>query len=84
MGESHGYARDAYLGTIGIHIGCTSALLREPLSTCRSHTPILGSGHVWLYPLNIVPTHSHRALGFAAGGSAHEEFCSCMYHGRTI
>ena len=46
MGESHAYARDAYLGTIGIHIGCTSALPRENLSTCRSDTPILGSGHV--------------------------------------
>ena len=48
---------------------CTSALPRGTLSTCRSDTPILGSGHVRLYPLDTLPTHPHRALGFAARGS---------------
>ena len=37
---------------------CSSALPRGTLSTCRSDTPILGSGHVWLYPLYTVPTTS--------------------------
>ena len=35
---------------------CTSALPRGTLSKCRSDTPILGSGHVRLYPLDTVPT----------------------------
>ena len=35
---------------------CSSALPRGTLSTCRSDTPILGSGHVRLYPLYTVPT----------------------------
>ena len=35
---------------------CTIALPRGTLSTCQSDTPILGSGHVRLYPLNTVPT----------------------------
>ena len=35
---------------------CSSALPRGNLSTYRSDTPILGSGHVWLYPLDTVPT----------------------------
>ena len=35
---------------------CSSALPRGNLSTCRSDTPILGSGHVRLYPLDTVPT----------------------------
>ena len=35
---------------------CTSALPRGTLSTCRSDTRILGSGHVRLYPLDTVPT----------------------------
>ena len=35
---------------------CTSALPRGTLSTCRSDTPIMGSGHVRLYPLDTVPT----------------------------
>ena len=35
---------------------CTNALPRGTLSTCRSDTTILGSGHVWLYPLDTVPT----------------------------
>ena len=35
---------------------CTSALPCGTLSTCRSDTPILGSGHVRLYPLDTVPT----------------------------
>ena len=35
---------------------CTSALPRGTLSTCRSDTPILGSEHVWLYPLDTIPT----------------------------
>ena len=35
---------------------CTSALPRGTLSTCCSDTHILGSGHVWLYPLDTFPT----------------------------
>ena len=35
---------------------CTSDLPLGTLSTCRSDTPILGSGCVWLYPLDTVPT----------------------------
>ena len=35
---------------------CSSALPRGTLSTCRSDTPILGSEHVWLYPLDTIPT----------------------------
>ena len=35
---------------------CTSALPCGTLSTCSSEIPILGSGHVWLYPLDTVPT----------------------------
>ena len=35
---------------------CTSALPHGTLSTCRSDIPILGSGHVRLYPLDTVPT----------------------------
>ena len=35
---------------------CSSALPRGSLFTCRSDTPILGSGHVLLYPLDTVPT----------------------------
>ena len=54
------------------------------LSTCLSNTPILGSVQVLLYPLDTVPTHPHRALGFAARGSTRKELSSCMYHGRTI
>ena len=56
MIEFPGRARSAYLGTIDIGTGCTSALPRGTLSTCRSDTPILGSGHVRLYPLDTVPT----------------------------
>ena len=56
MGEFPGRARSAYSGTIYIGTGCTSALPRETLSTCRSDTPILGSGHVRLYLLDTVPT----------------------------
>ena len=56
MGEFPGRARSAYLGTTDIGIGCTSDLTRGLLSTCRSDTPILGSGQVWLYPLDTVPT----------------------------
>ena len=56
MGESHGHARDAYSGTIGICIGCTSALPRGTLFTCRSENPIIGNGHIRLYPFDIVPT----------------------------
>ena len=41
-------------------IVCTSALPRGTLSTCRSDTPILGSGHVRLYPLDTVPTQSQE------------------------
>ena len=62
---------------------CSIALPRGTLSTCRSDTPILGSGYVRLYPLDTVPTHPRRALVFAAHGSAHGELSSCMYHGRT-
>ena len=83
MGEFPGRARSAYLGTIDIGTGCTSALPRGTLSTCLSDTPILGSGHVWLYPLDTVPTHPCRALGFSARGSTRGELSSCMYHGRT-
>ena len=35
---------------------CSSDLPRGTLSTCLSDTPILGSGHVLLYPLDTVPT----------------------------
>ena len=35
---------------------CTSSLPRGTLSTCRSDTPILGSGNMRLYPLDTVPT----------------------------
>ena len=35
---------------------CSSALPHGTLSTCRSDTPILGSGHVRLYPLDTVTT----------------------------
>ena len=62
---------------------CTSDLPRGTLSTCRSVTPILGSGHVRLYPLDVVPTHPRRALVFAARDSTHNDLSSCMYHGRT-
>ena len=62
----------------------SSALPHVTLSTCLSDIPILGSGHVLLYPLDTVPTHPHRALGFAARGSTRKELSSCMYHGRTI
>ena len=48
-----------------------------PGGTC-SDTPILGIGYVLLYPLDTVPTHLRRALGFAARGSTHGELYSCM------
>ena len=35
---------------------CSSALPHGTLSTCLSGTPIVGSGHVLLYPLDTVPT----------------------------
>ena len=35
---------------------CSSALPRGTLYTCHSDTPIMGSGHVQLYPLDIVLT----------------------------
>ena len=57
---------------------CSSAFPRGTLSTCISDTPILGSGHVLVYPLDTVPTHPHRALGFAARGSMRGELSSCM------
>ena len=60
------------------------ALTRGTLSTCLSDTPIMGSGHLLLYPLDTVPTHPRRALGFAACGSTRRELSSCIYHGRTI
>ena len=63
---------------------CSSTLPRGTLSTCLSDTPILGSGHVLFFPLDTVPTHPRRALGFAARGSTRGDFSSCMYHGRTI
>ena len=78
MGELPGHSRSAYSGTIDIGTGCTSALPRGTLSTCCSDTPIMGSGHVRLYPLDTVPTHLRRALGFAARGSTHGELYSCM------
>ena len=56
MGDLPGHARSAYSGTIDIGTGCTSDLPRGNLSTCRSDTPILGSGHMRLYPLYTVPT----------------------------
>ena len=63
---------------------CSSAFPRGTLSTCLSDTPILGSGHVMLYPLDTVPSHPRRALGFFACGSTRGELSSCIYHGRTI
>ena len=64
-------------------IVCSSALPRGTLSTYRSDTPILGSGHVRLYPLDTVTTHPRRALVFAARGSMRGDLSSCIYHGRT-
>ena len=63
---------------------CSSDLPRGTLSTCISDTPILGSGHVLLYPYDTVPTYPRRELGFSARGSTRIELSSCMYHGRTI
>ena len=63
---------------------CSSSLTHGTLSTCLSDTPILVSGRVLFYPLDTVPTHPYRALGFAARGSTRGELSSCMYHGRTI
>ena len=83
MGEFPGRARSAYLGTTDIGTGCTSALTHGLLSTCRSDTPILGSGHVWLYLLDTVPTYPRRALGFAVLGNTHGELSSFIYHGRS-
>ena len=79
MGEFPGNARSAYSDTIDIITGYTSALPHGTLSTCRSDTPILGSGHVRLYPLDTVPTHPLRALGFSAHGSTRRELSSCMW-----
>ena len=62
---------------------CLSDLPPGNLSTCLSDTPILGSGHVLLYPLDTFPTHPRRALGFAARGITHGDLSSCMYNGRT-
>ena len=56
MGKFPGHSRSAYSGIIYIGTGCKSALSRVTLSTCRSDTPIMGSGHVRLYPLDTVPT----------------------------
>ena len=39
---------------------CSSALPRGNLSTCLSDTPILGSGHVLLYPLDILLLPRHE------------------------
>ena len=45
------------MAVLEVHIlVCSSALPRGTLSTCLSDTPILGSGHVLLYPLDTVPT----------------------------
>ena len=49
----------------------------------HSDVAILGSGHVQLYPLDIFPTHSRRALRFAVRGSLRGEISSFIYHGRT-
>ena len=57
---------------------CSSALPCGTLPTCRSDTPILGSGHVRFYPLDTVPTHR-----LAACGSTRGEFSSCVYHWLT-
>ena len=46
-----------YLAVIELlSLVCSSDLPRGTLSTCLSDTPILGSGHVMLYPLDTVPT----------------------------
>ena len=63
---------------------CSSALARGTLSTWLSDTHIMGSGHALLYPLDTVPTHPRRALGFSARGSTRGKLSYCMYHGRTI
>ena len=76
MGEFPGCARSAYLGLYE----CSAT---HNLSTCRSDTPILGSGNVRLYPLDTVPTHPCRAIGFAVRGSKRGELSSCMFHWRT-
>ena len=41
---------------------CSISLPRGTLSTFISDTPILGSGHVWLYPLDTAPTHMINIL----------------------
>ena len=56
MGKFPGHSRSAYSGIIYIGTGFKSALSRVTLSTCRSDTRIMGSGHVRLYPLDTVPT----------------------------
>ena len=67
MGEFPGHARSAYSGTIDIGAGCTSALPRGTLSTCRSDTPILGSVHMRLYPLDTVPTSTRTNISLGSG-----------------
>ena len=52
-----------YLAVIELlSLVCSSDLPSGTLSTCLSDTPILGSGHVLLYPLDTVPAHITSAL----------------------
>ena len=76
---------DNYLAVLELlSLVCSSDFPRGNLSTCLSDTPVLGSGQVLLYPLDTVPTHPRRALGFAARGSTRGDLSSCMYHAHTI
>ena len=57
---------------------CSSAMPRGTLSTCRSDTPILGSGHVRLYPLDTVPTKGYGTVWFDEGVIANIIFFSSI------
>ena len=55
-----------YLAVIELlSLVCSSDLPRGTLSTCLSNTHILGSGHVMLYPLDIVPSWSKISISQA-------------------
>ena len=59
---------------------CSSDLPRGTLSTCCTDTPILGSGHVRLYPLDTVPTAStiiNKIIFFGGHGSHFDERAIC-------
>ena len=64
MGELPGHARSDNSGAINIGTGCTSDLPGGTLSKCRNDTPILGSGHMRLYPLDTFPTSMANYWGW--------------------